>query len=58
MQDYFLKRLAPERELDVRIGWLPNILTIETINDRKVLTFKIEYAIITLQTSNDRKENL
>lgn len=58
MQDHFLKRLVSERELEVRIGWLPNILTIETINDRKVLTFKIEYAIITLQTSNDRKESL
>lgn len=58
MQDHFLKRLALERELEVRIGWLPNILTIETINDRKVLTFKIEYAIIALQTSNDRKEYL
>jgi len=53
-----LKRLAPERELDVRVSWLPNILTIETNNDRKVLTFKIECAIITLQTSNDRKESL
>lgn len=58
MQDHFLKRLAPERELDVRVSWLPNILTIETNNDRKVLTFKIECAIITLQTSNDRKESL
>ena len=53
-----MKRLAPERELDVRVSWLPNILTIETNNDRKVLTFKIEYAIIALQTSNDRKESL